>query len=85
MDTISNITPTASTTPVSPLEQMRAKIRDAEKEFTQALRAEFQAMYDRVDELDDGISEVGVVHSDGDICGRRWTRCSRASTRSSRL
>ena len=64
MDTISNITPTASTTPVSPLEQMRAKIHDAEKEFAKALRAEFKAMYDRASELYDEISEV---RSDGDL------------------
>jgi hypothetical protein len=55
MDTISN---TTTTDALSPLEQLRAKMHAAEKEFTQALRAEFKAMYERVEELDTEISEV---------------------------
>jgi hypothetical protein len=43
---------------LSPLEQMRAKIQDAEKEFAKTLRAEFAAIYAKVDELDDGICEA---------------------------
>jgi hypothetical protein len=54
--TISNVDPTAVA--LSPVEQLRAKIHDAEKEFARALRTEFKAMSDRADELDEQISEA---------------------------
>ena len=50
-----------TTDALSPLEQMRAKIQDAENEFAKTLRAEFAAIYARVNELDDGISEAYFV------------------------
>jgi hypothetical protein len=57
MDTISNI-PTETTVTLSPLETMRARIRDAEREFSRILRTEFKAMHDRTSELYDEISEA---------------------------
>ena len=52
---------TITTVALSPLEELREKIRDAEKEFANTLRAEFAAIYARVDELDDGIGEAHFV------------------------
>jgi hypothetical protein len=56
MDTISDMT--ASTVTLSPLEQLRAKIHDAEKEFAKTLRTEFAAIKNRINDLDDEISEA---------------------------
>ena len=36
---------TITTVALSPLEELREKIRDAEKEFANTLRAEFAAIY----------------------------------------
>lgn len=60
IEDISNTTPTASTTTValSPVEQLRAKIHDAEKEFAQVLRTEFEALSVRADELNEQINET---------------------------
>jgi uncharacterized protein involved in exopolysaccharide biosynthesis len=55
----STLAPTVSTMVVtlSPLEQLRAKIHDAEKEFAKTLRTEFEAIHNRVNELDDEIND----------------------------
>jgi hypothetical protein len=61
MDTISNTTATVA---LSPLERLRAKVHAAEKEFTGALKTEFEAMYARVDELDEQIGEAPPFDGD---------------------
>jgi hypothetical protein len=60
VDTISNFTPIESTATaaLSPLEQLRAKIHDAEKAFAKTLRTQFEAIHARVYELDDEICEA---------------------------